>query len=99
MAAALAAGALVCAGCVPAAAASAPGTSVTLAIVPRTTTIADLAEVPGMSLGLMSAGIAQVPSEQTFLASRRAGGSTMRSTTAARPGSSRSRERFRAGPM
>jgi hypothetical protein len=67
VAAALAAGTLLCALAAPAGAASTPRTSVTLAIVPRETTVRDLARVGGMSLGLLSAGIGQVSSEQTFL--------------------------------
>jgi hypothetical protein len=63
--AALAAGLLLCASAAPAAAAAAP--SVTLAVLPRDTTVADLAGVPGISPGVMSAGIGAVPSEQTFL--------------------------------
>jgi hypothetical protein len=59
----LAAGALVCALATPAAAAP----SVTLAVLSRDTTVGDLARVPGISPGVMSAGIGSVPSEQTFL--------------------------------
>jgi hypothetical protein len=40
---------------------------VTLAVLPRDTTVADLAKVGGMSLGLLSAGIGEVSSQQTFL--------------------------------
>src|SRR5436190_12677876 len=67
VAAALAAGALLCGVAPPADASSAPSASVTLAVVPRGTTVADLARVRGMSIGLISAGIGDVPSEQTFL--------------------------------
>ena len=56
------AGALLCGP--PTAAAS---TVVTVAIVPRGTTIAELARVSPLAPGLMSAGIGSVPSEQTFL--------------------------------
>jgi hypothetical protein len=38
-----------------------------VAVLPRDTTVAELARVPGLSPGVMSAGIGQVPSEQTFL--------------------------------
>ncbi|HKH23218.1 MAG TPA: hypothetical protein VKA88_06315 [Solirubrobacterales bacterium] len=63
MAALLAAGALVC-GLSSSAQA---GTRVTVAVLPRETTVAELARVPGLALGVMSAGIGEVPSEQTFL--------------------------------
>ncbi len=67
MVAAITAGALVCGSATPAEAQSTGSTSVTVAIVPRATTVGELAAVPGMSPGLMSAGIGEVPSEQTFL--------------------------------
>jgi hypothetical protein len=62
VAAALAAGALVCG---PATAAA--STTVTVAVVPRDTNVAELDRVPRLALGVMSAGIGEVPSEQTFL--------------------------------
>jgi hypothetical protein len=79
MAAALAAGALMCGWTAPSVPAqqgvgkpqitrippSAP--NVTIVIVPRGTSVAELARMPGMALGVMSAGIGEVPSEQTFL--------------------------------
>ena len=40
---------------------------VTIAIVPKGTTPAQLARVSGMAVGLMSAGIGQVPPGQTFI--------------------------------
>jgi hypothetical protein len=40
---------------------------VALAILPRGTTVAELARVHGMSTGMLSAGIGRVPPEQTFL--------------------------------
>jgi hypothetical protein len=52
--------------CGQATAAAAP-TEVTVAIVPRGTTVQELARVPALSPGVMSAGIGSVPSEQTFL--------------------------------
>jgi hypothetical protein len=58
----LAAGALACG---PATAGA--STRVTVAVVPRGTTVAELARVPAVSPGVMSAGIGSVPSEQTFL--------------------------------
>jgi hypothetical protein len=61
--AALAAGALVCALSAPAAA----STTVTVAVLPRDTTVDELARVPGLALGVMSAGIDEVPPEQTFV--------------------------------
>ncbi|HEY6638899.1 MAG TPA: hypothetical protein VIZ61_14575 [Solirubrobacterales bacterium] len=67
MAVALAAGALLCALMAPAQAQSVPSARVTFAVVSRGTTVAELARIPGMSPGLMSAGIGRVPSEQTFL--------------------------------
>jgi len=51
--------------CVPARAAGA--TTVTVAIVPQATTVAELAQVPALSPAVMSAGIGDVPPEQTFL--------------------------------
>ena len=63
MAAALAAGVLVC-GC----AAPAHATPhVTVEVLPQGTTLDDIAGIPGLSLGLMSAGIGDVPAEQTYL--------------------------------
>ena len=38
-----------------------------IAVVPEGTTPADLARVPGMGVGLMSAGIGPVPAAQTFI--------------------------------
>jgi hypothetical protein len=66
--AALAAGALVC-GMTPArtAAQAVQGWTVTVAIVPSQTTVDDLSRTGDLSLGVMSAGIGRVPSEQTFL--------------------------------
>ncbi len=63
MAAALAAGALACAWAPPAAAAP----SVTVAVLPQRATVDDLAQAGGLSLGVMSAGIGDVPAEQTYL--------------------------------
>jgi hypothetical protein len=63
VAAALAAGALVCGAAAPAHAT--PG-SVTVAILPPDTTVSQLAEA-GFSVGVMSAGIGAVPAEQTYL--------------------------------
>jgi hypothetical protein len=40
---------------------------VTVAVIPRGTTVAELARVPSLAPGLMSAGIGSVRSEQTFL--------------------------------
>jgi hypothetical protein len=51
-------------------AASAAGTGapqVTIVVVPQSTTVSDLAAIPGMSIGLMSGGIGQVPAPQTYL--------------------------------
>jgi hypothetical protein len=67
VAAALTAGTLLCGLAAPAGAVSAPEASVTLAVLPRDTTLAELTRVSGMSLGLLSAGIGQVSSQQTFL--------------------------------
>jgi hypothetical protein len=67
VATAIAAGALLCALTAPAEAQSLPSARLTVAVVPRGTTVAELARMPGMSPGLISAGIGQVPSEQTFL--------------------------------
>jgi hypothetical protein len=58
----LAAGALACGPATVAA-----STKVTVAVVPRGTSVAQLARVPALSPGVMSAGIGSVPSEQTFL--------------------------------
>ena len=49
---------------------SAAGTAaprVTIVVLPANTTVGDLAGIPGMSVGLMSAGIGQVPAAQTYL--------------------------------
>jgi hypothetical protein len=67
VAAVVAAGVLLCVGAGPADARSIQSPSVTLAVVSRGTTVADLARLGRMSPGLMSAGIGEVPSEQTFL--------------------------------
>jgi hypothetical protein len=40
---------------------------VTIALMPAHTTPAELAGVPGMAIGLMSAGIGNIPAEQTYL--------------------------------
>jgi hypothetical protein len=40
---------------------------VTVAILPRQTTVDDLARIHGMAVGLMSTGIGDVPPEQTYL--------------------------------
>jgi hypothetical protein len=40
---------------------------ITIALMPQGTTPAELARVPGMAIGLMSAGIGDVPAEQTYL--------------------------------
>jgi len=40
---------------------------ITIALVPPGTTPAELASVPGMAVGLMSAGVGDVPAEQTYL--------------------------------
>ncbi len=40
---------------------------ITIAVMPAGTTPAELARVPGMGVGLMSAGIGEVPAEQTYL--------------------------------
>jgi hypothetical protein len=40
---------------------------ITIAIVPRGTTVSQLARVPGMGVGLMSAGIGPVPAAQTHI--------------------------------
>jgi hypothetical protein len=68
MAAALAAGALMC-GRMPAetAAQTVQDRTVTVAILPPQTTVGDLARVNGMAVGLMSTGIGDVPPEQTYL--------------------------------
>jgi hypothetical protein len=63
VAAALAAGALVCGVAAPAHAT--PG-SATVAVLPPDTTVSQLAEA-GFSVGVMSAGIGAVPAEQTYL--------------------------------
>src|SRR5215218_11220697 len=63
VAAVLAAGALGCGSPGLAAASS----TVTVAMLPRDTTVADLARVARLSPGLLSAGVGSVPSEQTFL--------------------------------
>ncbi|MDX6606246.1 MAG: hypothetical protein QOD14_786 [Solirubrobacterales bacterium] len=62
MAAALVAGAFVCG---PSQALASP--SVTVAILPSGTTVSELARLPRFSPGVLSAGIGQVPAEQTFL--------------------------------
>jgi hypothetical protein len=67
VATALAAGALLWAWTEPAGAESTPSASVTLAILSPATTVADLGRAPRMSPGVLSAGIGEVPSEQTFL--------------------------------
>ena len=76
MTAALAAGALLCASAAPATASpptyfpegEAEGIpSVTLAVLPSTYDLEDLTHVRGLALGLMSAGIGDVSSEQMFL--------------------------------
>jgi hypothetical protein len=61
---ALTAGVLLCAAS-PAAAAPVP--RVIVGVLPAETTVADLADVPGMSVGVMSTGIGEVPPEQTYL--------------------------------
>jgi len=61
MAVALAAGALVCAWAPPAS-----GRSVTVVVLPQDTTVRELASA-GLSPAVMSAGIGQVPAEQTYL--------------------------------
>jgi hypothetical protein len=61
---ALASGALLC-GATQAAAAPVP--RVIVGVLPADTTVADLAAVPGMSVGVMSTGIGEVPPEQTYL--------------------------------
>jgi hypothetical protein len=63
MAVALAAGALLCAYAAPGAHAK----DVELVVTPPGTTIQELARVPGMAVGVMSAGIGNVPAEQTYL--------------------------------
>ena len=63
VAAVLAAGALLCVWAAPAAATP----SVTVAVLPAGTTVEDLTRVPGMSPGVLSAGIGSVSAEQTFL--------------------------------
>jgi hypothetical protein len=40
---------------------------ITIAVMPKGTTPGELARVPGMGVGIMSAGIGNVPAEQTFL--------------------------------
>jgi hypothetical protein len=77
MAAALAAGALLCGFAAPAAADVGvskpqierfpPQPRVVLAFLPSTTRVSDLARVSGLSLGVMSAGISSVPAVQTYL--------------------------------
>src|SRR6266511_5786925 len=61
MAVALVAGALVCAWAPPAS-----GRSVTVVVLPQDTTVRELASA-GLSPAVMSAGIGQVPAEQTYL--------------------------------
>jgi hypothetical protein len=52
----------------PVASAAVAGTPrVTIVALPRDVTVFDLAGIPGMSVGLMSAGIGQVPPAQTYL--------------------------------
>jgi hypothetical protein len=63
MAAVLAAGALLCGWTAPAKAAA----DVFVAITPPETTLEELAALPHMSVGVMSAGIGEVPPEQTYL--------------------------------
>jgi len=63
MAAALAAGALMCGLASPASAQP----RVAIEVLPPQTTVDDLATVPGLSLGVMSTGIGDVPAEQTYL--------------------------------
>jgi hypothetical protein len=63
VAAALAAGALWCAWASPARAQP----RVAIEVLPPKTTVDDLATVPGLSLGVMSTGIGDVPTEQTYL--------------------------------
>jgi len=62
VAALLAAGVLGCVFSPPAAA-----TRVTVAVVPRGTSVAELTRVPGVAPGALSAGVGEVPSEQTFI--------------------------------
>jgi hypothetical protein len=64
----LAAGALVC-GVMPArtGAQAVQHRTVTLAILPPQTTLDDLAQLNGMTIGVMSTGIGEVPPEQTYL--------------------------------
>jgi hypothetical protein len=50
-----------------AAGARTPSARVLVAVLPHGTTVGDLARVPGMALGLMSAGVGQVPARQTYL--------------------------------
>jgi hypothetical protein len=62
VAAVVASGALLCA-----AAPAAQATTVTVAVLPPETTLEQLAAVPGMSVGVMSTGIGEVPREQSYL--------------------------------
>ena len=45
----------------------APNTRVVIALVPEGTSVRELARVPGVSPGLLSAGLGSVPAEQTYL--------------------------------
>ncbi len=64
---ALAAGLLWAAGCLAAAAGAAATPRVTLALLPNGTPLAALDGVPGISPGLLSAGLGEVSPDQTYL--------------------------------
>jgi hypothetical protein len=51
----------------PAPAARAPGTQITIAVLPARTTVEELAAVEGMGVGILSAGMGEVPAPQTYL--------------------------------
>jgi hypothetical protein len=51
----------------PAAAGARGSTHVTIAVLPGRTTVGELAQVPGMGVGILSAGIGNVSAEQTYL--------------------------------
>src|SRR3954451_3735460 len=54
-------------GAAPAASAARDPAHVTIAVVPGGTSVGELGQVPGMGIGILSAGIGDVPRDQTYL--------------------------------
>src|SRR3954451_19856161 len=54
-------------GAAPAASAARDPAHVTIAVVPGGTSVGELGQVPGMGVGILSAGIGDVPRDQTYL--------------------------------